>query len=205
MLNGALQKQTLVVILAGVVAAGAAMPADMNARMDAPVGALEPIPEAVPDASAETPGETSGEAPEEAAAVAQEQAFRDWRLACAGGVCGVYTRVDAADGTEVLRVALGGAPRVLSFTTPLGLHLPDGLLATIGDSAERAIPWRTCAPEAGCVADTPVDAELLAALRRERAGMAGFTLVEGVPVRLGFSLMGFGAARAALEAFSPDP
>jgi invasion protein IalB len=51
----------------------------------------------------------------------------------------------------------------------------------------------------------PVDAELLAALRRERTGMAGFTLVEGVPVRLGFSLMGFAAARAALERVSPDP
>jgi invasion protein IalB len=201
MLNGTLQKQTLVVILAGVVATGAAMPADMNPRMDAPVGALEPAPQAAPEASAET----ADEVPEEAAAVAEDQVFRDWRLACAGGACGVYTRIDAADGTEVLRVALGGEPRVLSFTTPLGLHLPDGLLATIGESAERAIPWRTCAPEAGCVADTPVDAELLAALRRERTGMAGFTLVEGVPVRLGFSLMGFAAARAALDGVSPDP
>ncbi len=173
------------------------MPADMNARMDAPVEGLEPAPEA----NAETPGEV----PEAPATDAEEQAFRDWRLACAGETCGVYTRVDAADGTEVLRVALAGAPRVLSFATPLGLHLPDGLLASIGESAERAIPWRTCAPETGCVADTPVDAELLAALRRERAGMAGFTLVEGVPVRLGFSLMGFAAARAALEEVSPDP
>jgi invasion protein IalB len=143
--------------------------------------------------------------PEEAVTVAEEQTFRDWRLDCTGGVCGAYTRIDAADGTEVLRVALAGTPRVLSFSTPLGLHLPDGLLVTIGESAERAIPWRTCAPEMGCVAETPVDADLLAALRRERGGLAGFTLVEGVPVRLGFSLMGFAAARAALEGVSRDP
>ena len=189
MLNGRLQKQTLVGILAVLAAGGAAAAADMRQP--------DPAPAAEPEAAAETGG--GGE----------DQVFRDWRVACEGGACAAYTRIDAVDGTEVLRVELAGEPPVLRFVTSLGLHLPDGLVATIGEGAEsgleRAIPWRTCAPARGCIADAPADSELLTALRREQGGMAAFTLVEGVPVRLGFSLMGFAAARAALAGVSPDP
>ena len=133
------------------------------------------------------------------------EVFDDWHLACADGACVIATRVLAADGSEVLRVEAGGRPAVLSVVTPLGLHLPDGLAAGIGAGTTREAPWRTCGPKDGCRAELPLDAELLAALRRERAGSVTLTLVEGVPVRLGFSLMGFSAAFAALAEVSPDP
>lgn len=127
------------------------------------------------------------------------EVFDDWRLACAEGGCVIATRVLAADGSEVLRLEAGGQPAVLRVLTPLGLHLPDGLAAAIGAGTTREAPWRTCGPEDGCRAEVPLDADLLAALRRERAGTVTLTLVEGVAVRLGFSLIGFSAAWRALE------
>jgi invasion protein IalB len=193
MLNVLLRKQTLVVILAAGVTAGGAEAAELAPAVAAPTAA--------PEVAVEVPGEL----PVASVAAVEEQAFRDWRLACADGVCAAYTRIDAADGTEVLRLELAGTPQVLRFVTPLGLHLPDGLVARAGQGDEWRVPWRTCAQDGMCVADLVVGGEHLAALRRERAGPAGFTLVEGVPVRLGFSLMGFAAAQAALDGVSPDP
>ena len=61
------------------------------------------------------------------------------------------------------------------------------------------MPWRTCGA-GGCEAVLPLDPPLLAALRRERAATATFTLVDGVKVRLPFSLLGFSAATRALAA-----
>jgi invasion protein IalB len=52
----------------------------------------------------------------------------------------------------------------------------------------------------------PLDPALLAALKRERSGSATFTLVDGVKVRLPFSLLGFSAAlRAGERAVSRAP
>jgi invasion protein IalB len=201
MLNLLLQKQTLVAIFAAVIATALAPAAEMGPPPAPPPAAEDPVDP--------RPEEEAGQVPsEEPQAEPVARVFQDWRVGCADGACAAYTRLDAADGTEVLRVELRGTPAVLGFVTPLGLHLPAELVATIGEGAEarvaRTIPWRTC-PVASCIADTPVDGELLAALRRERAGTATFTLVEGVPVRLGFSLMGFSAARDALAALSPGP
>lgn len=136
--------------------------------------------------------------PEAPEVEAPQPAFDDWQLTCADTDCVIDTRVLASDGTEVLRIEAGGQPAVLRFVTTLGLHLPDGLTAGIGADTTREIPWLTCGPEDGCRAEVPLDADLLAAVRRERAGSATLTLVEGVPVRLGFSLMGFSAAWRAL-------
>ena len=63
------------------------------------------------------------------------------------------------------------------------------------------MPWRTCGA-GGCEATLPIDPELAEALRRERGGSAIFTLVDGVPVRLGFSLLGYQAAARARDAVS---
>jgi invasion protein IalB len=126
--------------------------------------------------------------------------FRDWRLDCMDGTCTASTRLAAADGTEVLRLSVAGAePRVLAVVTPLPLHLPDGLALALGPRPESRAPWRTCGAS-GCEATLALDADLLEALRRERAGAASFTLVDGVRVRLGVSLLGFSAALDALDA-----
>ena len=89
-----------------------------------------------------------------------------------------------------LAVAAGGA---LAVTTALPLHLPDGIVLAFGDRLVRPAPWRTCGAS-GCEATLPLDPELGQALRRERDGSATFTLVDGVAVRLPFSLIGFSAA-----------
>nr|MBA3326212.1 invasion associated locus B family protein [Paracoccaceae bacterium] len=79
------------------------------------------------------------------------------------------------------------------------LFLPDGLTLGLGDAPPRAVAWRTC-DAAGCEALAPLENELLAALRRERAAEVTLTLVDGVRVRLPVSLMGFTAAWEALGA-----
>jgi invasion protein IalB len=125
---------------------------------------------------------------------ARARAFEDWRLDCAAGPCGLYTAVAGADGSEVLRIAVtGGAAPTVAVTTPVPLFLPDGVALALGERPERPVPWRTCGA-AGCEATLPLDSGLLDALRHERGGSATFTLVDGVQVRLGFSLMGFSAA-----------
>jgi invasion protein IalB len=121
-------------------------------------------------------------------------AFRDWRLDCRPDPCRAATSVRGADGSEVLGVSAAG--ETLTLATPLPLFLPDGLALAVGAGPPRPVPWRTCAA-GGCEATLPLDPELLAALRRERAATAAFTLVDGVKVRLPFSLLGFTAADRA--------
>jgi invasion protein IalB len=137
---------------------------------------------------------------------ARPLAFQDWRVDCTiGPLCVALTSLRGADGSEVLRLAVtrGEAPS-LAVTTQLPLHLPDGLGLALGEGFERQVPWRTCGAP-GCEATLPMDPELLAALRRERAGSATFTLVTGETVRLPFSLIGFSAAFRALDAEAVSP
>jgi invasion protein IalB len=104
----------------------------------------------------------------------------------------------------VLRVTLlPGDPPLLEAATPLALYLPDGLLLAVGAAPPFPLVWRTCGP-AGCAARLAVTPELAAALRRERQGSATFTLADGVPVRLGFSLVGYTAALRARDAGRRD-
>jgi invasion protein IalB len=132
-----------------------------------------------------------------AALAERVQVFRDWRLDCRADPCSLHTSVRGADGSEVLRLAVGaGEAPILTLSTPLPLFLPDGIGLAVGAEPERSVPWRTCGA-AGCQAVLPLDPELLAAIRRERAGTAAFTLVDGVRVRLPFSLLGVSAATAA--------
>jgi invasion protein IalB len=122
------------------------------------------------------------------------QGFRDWQLECPGAACPAHTSVRGADGSEVLRVtaAPGGLPK-LRVTTPLPLFLPDGIALAVGDDPPWIAPWRTCTP-AGCEATLALDARLLDALRRAPGGAVTLTLVDGVRVRLAFSLRGISAA-----------
>jgi invasion protein IalB len=126
--------------------------------------------------------------------------FDDWRLDCRGEHCAIYTTVAGADGSEVLRVGVESGPATaLVVTTPLPLYLPDGLALVLGAGPTLDLPWRTCGG-GRCEARLPLAPELAAALRRERSGSATFTLVEGIPVRLGFSLVGYAAAGRARDA-----
>jgi invasion protein IalB len=127
------------------------------------------------------------------------ETFRDWRLDCPAAACAAHTAVVGADGSEVLRLVLRPRPRpALAVTTPLPLFLPDGVTLVLGEAPPRQVPWRTCGA-GGCEATLPLDPDLLDALKRERAGSLGFTLVDGVRVRIPVSLMGLSAAVAARD------
>lgn len=142
-------------------------------------------------AAADPPGHRGGTAPER---------FLDWRMDCPEGACAISTRVLGAGGREVLRLGVSGAgERALVIATPLPLFLPDGVDLALGAGIKRQVPWRSCSASSGtCEARLPLDAETLAALRRERGGTVTLTLIEDQPVRIGFSLMGFTGALRAL-------
>jgi invasion protein IalB len=150
-------------------------------------------------AAADPPGHRRESVPER---------FLDWQKACRDATCAISTRVAGAEGGEVLRLSLAhAAGHEIAITTPLPLLLPDGLLLAIGPTLQRQVPWRSCSAQGTCEAHLPLDAETLAALRRERGGTATFTLHESQPVRVAFSLMGFTGALRALDPprLSPDP
>lgn len=130
------------------------------------------------------------------------EVFEDWTLACPEGVCTVSTRVEGAGGATVLVLEAG--PDALVVRTPLPLLLPEGLGLALGQAdEERTAAWRTC-DALGCEARLTMEADLLAALRRERDGTLRFTLVSGERVRIGVSLIGFTAAWRARAARADD-
>lgn len=128
---------------------------------------------------------------------AEATTFRDWRLHCRGADCALRAVVRAGDGSPLLAARLDAA--TLGFETALPLFLPDGVTLALGSDPLRAIPWRTCDAR-GCTAETPLDADLLASLKRERRAEATFTLRDGVRVRLPVSLLGVTAALEARDA-----
>lgn len=142
--------------------------------------------------------------PPHARATEAAPSFRDWRLDCAAGACAIRTTLRGGDGSAVLTASATGAGEAgaLALSTPLPLFLPDGLTLVLGDTPLRAVAWRTC-DAAGCEAAAPLDAELLAALRREPVAEVMLTLVDGVRVRMAVSLRGFTAAWEALAAEAP--
>lgn len=148
---------------------------------------------------------TATAAPPDLPPAARVQPFRNWALVCRTD-CVIETVVYAERprSAALLRVlvsldAAASQGWRLEVATPLPLYLPDPLLLAVGAEAVRDVPWRTCTAT-GCRARPVLDAVLLAGLRRERAGSATLTLVDGGRVRLGFSLLGFSAALRALEA-----
>ena len=134
---------------------------------------------------------------------AEAVTFRDWRLHCQGEACALRGVVRGGDGSVVLAAALEG--RTLRFETALPLFLPDGVTLALGEDPLRAIPWRTCDPR-GCRAETPLDADLLDSLRRERSAEVTLTLRDEVRIRLPVSLLGLTAALKARDEKAPqDP
>lgn len=124
--------------------------------------------------------------------------FGAWHLDCTAAPCTLFTSVAGSDGSEILRLAAIDGPQ-LRVTTPLPLYLPDGLTLAIGAEPPRPIVWRTCDPT-GCEARIPLDDDLEAALKRERAATVTLTLVDGIAVRLGVSLLGYSRATLARNA-----
>jgi invasion protein IalB len=128
------------------------------------------------------------------------RSFADWRLDCSAQPCTARGGVLGADGRELLRLTLlPGEPPLLAISTVLPLYLPDGLALAVGAEPPLAAPWRTCGPD-GCEARLAIGPALAQALRRERQASVTFTPADGVPVRIGVSLVGYTAAGRALAA-----
>jgi invasion protein IalB len=162
-------------LTAGLLAAGLA--AGPGGAAEAPPGAVAAAGIAVPQPRLER--------------------HRDWRLDCRAA-CRIETRVPGAEGGDVLRLDVPGGVPLLRVATNLPLFLPEPVEIRAGADAFR-LPWLTCGPD-GCEARAALDEVLLAALRREREAQVAFTLIDGTRVRVPVSLMGFTAAKAALEA-----
>jgi invasion protein IalB len=130
--------------------------------------------------------------------------FADWRLDCADTGCFTRTSVLGADGSEVLRLSLlPGEPPAIEIATPVALYLPDGVVLEVGAEPPVELVWRTCGPD-GCAARLALTPELAAGLRRERRGSVTFTPADGIPVRIGVSLIGYTAALRARDAGRRD-
>lgn len=140
-----------------------------------------------------------------AAAEAAARTFGDWRLACGPAACAIRSDLRSGDGSAILSLAASGVEGsgALALRTPMPLLLPEGLALGLGDAPARLLDWRTC-NATGCVAEAPLDPDLLAGLKRERSAEVTLTLVDGVRVRLPASLVGFTAAWRALGA-APRP
>lgn len=133
---------------------------------------------------------------------AEAVTFRDWRLHCGAGDCALRGVVRGGDGSVVLAAVL--SDEILRFETALPLFLPDGITLALGPDPLRMVPWRTCDP-AGCRAETPLDADLLDSLRRERSAEVTLTLRDEVRIRLPVSLLGLTAALKARDAAVTAP
>lgn len=128
--------------------------------------------------------------------------FADWQLDCSRACRIVSTLRSTQPGApELVRLSVAPDPSGgwgLTIRTPLPLSLPDGLVLTPDQTDPRNLAWFTCTAT-GCEARIPLDADLLAALRRQRRATVELTLVDGGKVRLPLSLRGFSAAFGALK------
>lgn len=133
-----------------------------------------------------------------------EERFEDWRRVCVAEACRIEVSIASPDASaaELLGLSVEAADReALVVRTPLPLHLPDGVMLTLGGGEPEEAPWRTC-DAAGCDARLPLTGSLLRGLRGERGAAVAFTLVDGERVRIAVSLMGFSAALRSLDAAS---
>ena len=95
----------------------------------------------------------------------------------------------------MLRVAATAGPApALRIKTPLPLYLPDGIALALGDAPPWIAPWRTCGASGLRGDPRPRPAAPRRRCAAHRAGSVTLTLVDGVKVRLAFSLRGISAA-----------
>lgn len=132
--------------------------------------------------------------------------FSDWTMECfepaiEGLGCQATHRVIAGEGAQVVMVfsvasATNDAANV-QIALPLGISLQAGIQLVVGTGYQANIPLSRCTPQ-GCLIEGKASAELLAALRRERAGTVLVRNEKGEPIELPFSLIGFTDAYAEM-------
>lgn len=131
------------------------------------------------------------------------ETHRDWTLHCDTDTCGISTAVKSETGETLFNISVFSSdPPQVVLATPLPLYLPDGLSVAVDPNYSVNLPWFTCTP-VGCEIRRELDLALDAAFRAGSGGSVAFTVVDGVKVRLAFSLLGYTSASNALAAISP--
>lgn len=131
----------------------------------------------------------------------------DWSLACrpAGNdaeSCNLVQDINFREsGKRVLNISVARLPGnqayVVSITAPLGILLPAGLTLTIGNEELVRFPLRICNVN-GCQGTFPFTQELRKRFAAAEDGQVMFRQPNGRPLRVQFSLRGFGQAFDAL-------
>jgi len=147
---------------------------------------------------------------------ALSETYRDWVVNCRGGASGAEgqtTRAceisqelrQTADGMLVLRVVLGvdanGGPSNVTFVTPFGVRVQDGVALHIADSNLARFDFLTCLT-AGCVATGTLDGKVIDALSAGETATVTMNATSGDEVWLDVSLSGFAAAWSRFNALT---
>lgn len=161
------------------------------------------IPAALAAALLALPAAVSAQAPDP-----QPEAFGDWVLVRAAGVCQLrQTRLSAQSGAVLLEMLLlppghGDGGALAGLRVPLGVSLPDGIAwrhpARPGEAI--ALAWQHCDPDLCLAAGAISGAELDRLKRGDRIEVGFRPLPSANPVRLPVSLRGVTAGWRALEA-----
>lgn len=136
--------------------------------------------------------------------------FRDWQLVRLADGCRIVSAlVSPASGALLLEATLMPAEQpdalMIALRVPVGVHLPSGISYRHVDQGRQAIglEWLSC-DALMCTAAGQLSPQAIARLMRDRAVFVGFRPTQDArPVNLELSLMGFTAARRALDACKP--
>lgn len=125
------------------------------------------------------------------------RAHGDWRVACAGQDCVAEPARQVAPLS--ISIARDGEGQVLVLRAPLGLLLGEGVAVTVDGRALGRLAFLTCESN-GCVAPVRLDGGLRGALRAGRELTLTIVPRQGDPLTVRYSLIGFIAATADLDA-----
>ncbi|HET7085096.1 MAG TPA: invasion associated locus B family protein [Rhizomicrobium sp.] len=127
--------------------------------------------------------------------------YDDWRIACPAAEtkevhCELSTDVvDKSQGTPntVGRASIStdkDGKQLLGFMLPLGVALEAGMGLKIGKDPVKIYQYRTC-NTMGCIATTPFDDNLAAALKNSDDAQVMFAGLDGKPVAVPISFKGY--------------
>ncbi|MCE8020458.1 invasion associated locus B family protein [Halomonas sp. MCCC 1A11036] len=133
----------------------------------------------------------------------------DWTIRCqvvtqeeaSERICAMSQRQANAQGQQVLAIELLPSPEGLegAIVLPFGLAVTQPVALTIDEGEPINASFSTCLP-AGCVVPIDASSDTLAAMRAGNQLVVSASNVNGQPLELPVSLMGFSAATNRIEA-----
>jgi invasion protein IalB len=134
---------------------------------------------------------------------AQVASYDDWSVACPSAdtkdrACELSTDL-VSNGSALARATITtdkDGKQVLGFTLPYGVALEAGMGLRIGKDPVKVYQYRTC-NNVGCIAVTPFDANLAAALKNAGDASVLFAGLDAKPVSVPMSFKGYQRSMAA--------